>query len=90
MVELCNTLNEQLDQVKLVHNFKCVASEDACFKYKDRHNRMLDFSSENIDLEESVDFVTEIKPLLDEKKIEYLERIKEMQSEFKQLEDKMC
>ena len=51
---------------------------------------MLDFSSENIDLEESVDFVTEIKPLLDEKKIEYLERIKEMQADFKQLEDNMC
>ena len=89
MADLCNTLNEHLDQVKLVHNFKCVASEDACFKYKDRHNRMLDFSSENIDLEESVDFVTEIKPLLDEKKIEYLERIKEMQADFKQLEDNM-
>ena len=75
MTDLCSTLNEHLDQVKLVHNFKCLASEDASFKYKDRMNRMLELSSANIDLEESVDFVTEIKPLLDEKKIEYVERI---------------
>ena len=83
MAEVCNTLNEHLDQVKLVHNFKCVASEDASFKYKDRQNRMLDFSSANIDLEGSLDFVTEIKPLLDEKKLEYVEKIEQLQTAFK-------
>ena len=54
--------------MKLVHNFMCVASEDASFKYQDKHNRMLDFSNANIDLEEKLDFVSSIKPLIDEKK----------------------
>lgn len=58
-----------------MHNFMCVASEDATFKYQDKHNRMLDFSNANIDLEEKLDFVSSIKPLIDEKKQEYVERI---------------
>lgn len=73
-----------------MHNFKCVVTEDASYMYKDKANRMLDMSSANIDLDERIDFTTCIKPLLDEKKIEYVEKIKSLQTEFNQLENSMC
>ena len=44
---------------------------------------MLDLSSANIDLEGTLDFVTEIKPLIDEKKFEYVEKIEQLQTKFK-------
>lgn len=73
-----------------MHNFKCVTEENAAFKFKDRQNRILDFSSQNIDLQGKVDFATEIKPLVDEKKLEYIDKIKSLQAEFNDIEAKMC
>ena len=86
---MCKSINEQLGQVKLVHNFMSVAEEDGCFKYRDRQNRMLDMSTENIDLTQKIDFSSSIKPLIEEKKLDYFAKIQQLQVEFNSLEESM-
>ena len=45
---------------------------------------MLDLSNvEHIDLEERLDFNSSIRPLIDEKKLEFLQSIEELQGEFR-------
>ena len=81
--EICTLLNEQLSQLKLVHNFRCEVSDDASYRYADRYNRMLDMTTDNIDLDERIDFLSSIKPLLDERKYAFFDKIKLLQTEFK-------
>ena len=46
-------------------------------------------SSSNIDLNQQIDFDLSIKPLIDEKKLEHVDKIKELQAEFNRLEEEM-
>ena len=46
-------------------------------------------SNANINLDDKLDFDTDIKLLIDEKKQEYLEKIMELQAEFNQIENQM-
>ena len=50
---------------------------------------MLDMSSSNIDLNQQIDFDLSIKPLIDEKKLEHVDKIKELQAKFNRLEENM-
>ena len=73
LIDLCQELGEQLGNLKLVHNFTCIADDDASYKYRNRQNRILDLSNvDHIDLDERIDFNSSIRPLIDEKKLEYL------------------
>lgn len=47
-------------------------------------------STENIDLTQKIDFSSSIKPLIEEKKLDYFAKIQQLQVEFNSIEDSMC
>ena len=87
----CQTINELLDESRLVNNFECCAAvNDGTYKYKDRHNRMLDMSMGSaVDLDEPVDFDSQISPLVEEKKQAYFDQFQEQQSHMNELRDQI-
>ena len=87
--DVCTNMNDAFSKIKLVHNYTCHADRDATYTHADNMNRMLNISVDNIDVDQSLDFVTSIKPLFDDKKLEYLDKIAALQAEFKSLEQSM-
>lgn len=76
-------------EAELPHNFMCDAEKDGCYMYRDRVDNRLDLTTDLIDLEEQVVFSETIHGLLNVRKLEYLDEIKQMQSEFNHLEQAM-
>ena len=74
LAEVCAELNEYLDHANLVHNFRCDAEEGAYY-LKDKRNRMMDTSMNDMDIHERLDFDTEIKPLIEEKQQSRLSKV---------------